>query len=179
MASKGGAKFIPKWNSRKIVNDIIRREWFLFQNGALSIGKRMHNFIRRYINNNRKRTGGTGNLARSIDFQDLSSPGRISWGIGNIDKLQTSAPYWYVVNYGKKTKGGKFRPGGGKYIPGRYSDGYPDSSKRGQGKYRATSIRKRTNQKLPEFIRPMHYIEVTNVRLESQINRLLARLSKQ
>lgn len=170
----------PKFNAHQIVDEVIQREWFLAQNAFLSLGKSMHAFIRRYINNNTKRVGSTGKTARAINFKEWSTAGRIEWGIGSIDRLNRLAPHWYVLNYGKKITGGRFRPGGGKYIPIEFTDGFADPSKRGRGTGKVTNIASRLKGgRLPEFIRPMHYIEVCRVRLGAELDRVLERLSRQ
>ncbi len=60
------------------------------------LGKDVHTFMTSFINANRKRPGGTGNLANSITFE----ADKTGFAIGNIDVLNERAKYWEVVNYG-------------------------------------------------------------------------------
>lgn len=172
-------KVIPVFVGKDIYNEVIQREWFLFQAGALALGHKMQSYMRRYINNNRHRTGGTGKLARAINFEDFSSPGRINWGIGNIEALNRQAPYWHVIATGRKWSGGRFRPGGGQYRPVEFTDGFADPSKRGTGKGKALWGKRITaGEKKPSYIRPIPYISVTRIRLSYEIDKLLAKLAR-
>jgi hypothetical protein len=73
-----------------------------------------------------RRQPATGDLANSIDKENISENGEYIIGIGNISKLPT---YWYVVNYGKKFKSDEdFIPGGGKPVRGDF-DGQPPLSR--------------------------------------------------
>ena len=179
-----GMTITPKFNATELVNEVIQKEWFVFQNEALLLGRQMHEFMRRYINNNRHRTGGTNKLANSINFEILStSMGRLEWGIGNINQL---VPYWHVIATGKMISGGRFRPGGGKYRPVRFTDGNADPKNRigyftfesptGGGTARATSFSPIGGGRLPSYVRPIPYIEVTRAHLDYEIEKLLARL---
>ena len=169
-----GMKIIPRFNATELVNEVIQKEWFTFQNEAFLLGRQMHEFMRRYINNNRHRTGGTGKLANSINFEILStSMGRLEWGIGNISQL---VPYWHVIATGKMVSGGRFRPGGGKYRPIQFTDGDADPKMRGKGTARATSFVPIGGGRQPSYITPIPYIEVTRAHLDSEIEKLLTRL---
>jgi hypothetical protein len=48
-----------------------------------------------------EREGSTGNLANS--FTTVKIPD--GWGVGDIDFLNTQAPYWYWQNFGKAQSG--------------------------------------------------------------------------
>ena len=131
--------------------------------------------MRHYINSNRKRSGGTDNLANAIDLKVFSTTGQISWGIGHIPTLQSKAPYWYVIDKGKKITGGRFIPGGGKFVPGFFGGGNrPDSAKKGAGTEHFT-YKRNTFGIYPGIIRPMNYISASEHMLKQHINAVLTR----
>lgn len=76
----------------------------------LRIGANTLNFMKSFIRNNVKREGSTGNLENSITLVVPDPTSKSAVYIGDKDKMSSQAPYWYVVNYGKTTKGGKFIP---------------------------------------------------------------------
>lgn len=169
-------EIIPKFDEKILVNDVIKKEWFLFQAGALSIGKRLHSYMRRYINNNRHRNSGTGKLARSINFEIHSTGmGRLEWAIGNINQL---VPYWHVIATGKTVSGQRFRPGGGQYRPATFTDGDADSSLRGKGNAKATGFIPIGGGKKPSYVRPIPFISVTSIKLSYELENLIARLAR-
>jgi len=165
----------PQFNTKEIIDSTIKTRWFEFQMEVVEIGKRLHSYMVNYVNQNRKRSGGTGKLAGSIQFDWVVGPGTISWGIGLISTLPQ---YWYVVNYGKKITGEPFIPGGGKYRPYLFTDGKADAQKRGKGTSQALGFRKRIGplEPVPSVIRPMNYIESTSGRLDAELATLFARL---
>ena len=128
----------PRFSAQKIVDQNINKFWFSFQNEAFKLGTKMLVYMQSYINSHRHRKGGTGNLARSIQLYPQTGAGMVSWGIGRITDLMSTAPYYYVVNYGKKISGERFIPGGG-LVPGYFGDGNaPDPSMKGGGTERFT-----------------------------------------
>lgn len=167
----------PKFNTREIIDETIKKDWFEFQLQAFALGKKMTLYMQHYINNNRKRAGGTGNLAKTITFEGQTGAGVISWGIGNISVLNNRAPYWYVLNYGKKTTGAEFIPGGGKFVPGYFGDGNrANPNLKGRGTEKFTHSRGSGKGMYPGRIRPINYIESTSFKLDREITLLLAKL---
>lgn len=171
-------KITPRFSTREIMDDTIRKHWTNFQYRAVIVGAKLTHYMRHYITSNRKRAGGTGNLARAIKFEKTIGAGVFSWGIGNINLLNSQAKYWYVVNYGKKVSGELFVPGGRKYRPIGFTDGRADSSKRGQGTAKAISFKKIAGggDPIPSVIRPINYIQATRHQLNKEIRLLLAKL---
>ena len=176
-------KITPRFSAREIIDYTIKRDWFQFQAEAMAMGQSLHAYMQSFINSNRKRQGGSGNLANSINFNKEAGAGlgRIWWGIGHIPTLQSRAPYWYVVNYGKTVSGRPYIPNYGNFVPGKFSggDGRPDASMRGKGvesfKY-ASGSGMGMYPKSP--IRPINYIQATRHKLTMDIRALLARLKQ-
>lgn len=170
-------KITPRFSTKEIMDDTIRKHWTNFQYRAIVMGGKLAHYMKHYITANRKRAGGTGNLSKAIKFEKTVGAGVFSWGIGDINLLNNQAKYWYVVNYGKKISGGEFIPGGRKYRPIEFTDGRADSSKRSQGTARAISFKRITgNESIPSVIRPMNYIQATRHQLDKEIRQLLAKL---
>lgn len=176
-------KITPKFSTREIIDTTIRKDWFIFQNDAFTLGSKVQAYMQNYINKNRKRQGGTGNLANSINLHTEASAGlgRIFWGVGDISLLNSKAPEWYVVNYGKTTGGIRYIPNYGGFIPGRFrgGDGRPDASQAGKGieafdyqPYIAWGM-------FPKHpIRPIHYIQASRAKLNRDLRRLLNKLKR-
>ena len=172
-------KITPIFNTQEIMLTTIKKDWDWFNASAIAIGYQLHAYIQSYVNSNRKRTGGTGNLAKSINFEPMAGAGTgmISWGIGNINNLNASAPYWYVVNYGKTVSGRPYIPNNGNFVPGRFrgGDGRPQASMRGKG---VESFHYAPGSGMGMYpkraIRPMNYISATRARLTREIALLLA-----
>lgn len=85
-------------------------------------------------------------------------------GIGEIDKLNSEAPHWFVQNYGGMFPSGTqpFIPGGGKFVPGAFQGNnfiYAPYSQMGM-------IPKKP-------IEPKHYIEYTQTYFENEIKKIV------
>ncbi len=173
----------PKFNVREIMQDTLGKFWFEFQLQAFALGKKTQHYMRHYINNNRKRQGGSGNLAKSINFDSKagSGLGRVEWGVGYIPNLQTRAPYWYVVNYGKTISGKPYVPFHGNFVPGRFSggDGRPKSEYAGKG---VESFIYQPNSGKGMFpkspIRPINYIQATRHKMNMGLRAILLKLNR-
>ena len=175
-------RMTPRFNVTEIMNTTLKQDWFEFQEHAHSTGKALLSYMQSYIASNHKRKGGTGKLAGAMEMHTFSTTAKIHWGIGHIPTLNRRVkgwgnhPYWYVVNYGKKTNGQDFIPGGGQYRPVMFEDGPADPSKRGRGTFRVTKVKKIVgDEPVPSVIRPMNYIEATQKMLETHVKNLLAR----
>jgi len=176
-------KITPRFSVREIIDSTIGKDWFRFQAEAMALGQSLHAYMQSFINSNRKRQGGSGNLAKSINFDKKAGAGlgRIWWGIGHIPTLQSRAPYWYVVNYGKTVSGRPYIPNYGNFVPGRFSggDGRPQASMRGKGvesfRY-APDSGMGMNPRSP--IRPMNFIQSTRHKLNIDLRAILDRLRR-
>ena len=178
-----GMKITPRFSAREIIDSTIKRDWFQFQAEAMNMGQSIHAYMQSYINSNRKRRGGSGNLAHSINFDKKAGAGlgRIWWGIGHIPTLQTRAPYWYVVNYGKTVGGRPYVPNYGNFVPGRFSggDGRPQSSMRGKGVESFTYASDSGMGMFPQSpIRPINYIQATRHKLDIDLRVILNNLKR-
>lgn len=127
-----------------------------------------------YILSRRKRRPGTRTLTGAITYEPIRGMAEIGFRIGNLNILQSKAPYWYVLNYGKKVSGERFIPGGGKYRPVMFGNSPADPSLKGHGTQRATIFRKITgNESIPTAIRPINYISATIFKLGAEWRRIL------
>ena len=167
-------KVTPRFSSKEIIIDL-HKIWFEFQAGAMEIGKRTHTYMQNYINTHHKRRGGTGTLARSIDFFPMTAPGMIGWGIGTIANLP---PYWYVINYGRMVTGEKFIPARGGFVPGSFEGRRPEPALAGgveKFNYKDGSNFGMTPKRA---VRPMNYIQRTRARLNANLRALINRLKR-
>lgn len=147
---------VVQWSRKNL-----QRDWFEFQAKVYNLASITHNYIRNYISTHAKRKPITGNLVNAIDLKIFSGPASIGFGIGNMEILQSKAPYWYVVNFGKKVTGEQFSPGGGQWRPVRFGNSPADPQLRGKGRQKATVFAPIGNGQIPSFIRPMNYIQAT------------------
>jgi len=173
-------KITPRFHTREIINSTIGKDWGRFSKEAMILGKNTHNYMRKYINKKRKRSGGTGNLANSVNFyMDAGSKGRIFWGVGDLSILNARAKEWYVVNYGKTVGGIKYIPYWGKFCPGyfRGGDGRPKASQAGKGREGFSKTNYMGMGMFPKnAIRPMHYIQATRHKLTRDIRIMLTKI---
>jgi len=66
--------------------------------------------IKHYISTSKKRRTGKSTLEDAIEAKKILKGDEIVYGIGEINKLNQVAPYWFVLNYGRKWTGGEFIP---------------------------------------------------------------------
>ena len=175
----------PMYNSKDYFHKTFGKDWFEFQLHAEQTGMTLQKYVKGYITSNHKRSGAKGKLAKAINFDILSTTGKIHWGIGHIPTLNQRVkgwggqPYWYTVNYGKMTNGKPFIPGGGKYRPVEFADGSrPNPGLRGKGTSRVTKWAKIKGGQKPTVIRPMNFIEAGYKMLHIHVIKLLARYHK-
>lgn len=117
-----------------------------------NLGQEVMNQMKANVSSGIHRDGSTGKLANAIDITVEEDTQSISVGIGSLNKLNSQAPYWFVVNYGVSFPKGssyadaisridslpKFIPGGGKYAPlGSFNGNAPDGRFAGTGVGRA------------------------------------------
>lgn len=81
-----------------------------------------------------QRPGSTGQLERAIFAQPLDSTVR-GWGVGDIDYLNRTVPYWYWINFGVAQSGRRTPPAtAGSFSPG---NPVPDQSSFRAGRWSA------------------------------------------
>ncbi len=141
--------------------------------------------MRKIINTPTPKTRGatSGKLANAIKiWRDPNTEAQIHWGIGDINKLQQQVPYWYVVNYGKTTRGQPYIPNFGNFVPGFFlgGDGRPIADLAGKGKERFGKLKYSGSGMFPKTaIRPINFIEKTRFKLNQEIQKLLNKLKRQ
>lgn len=174
----------PKFAIHQWTKVRIQRDWMGFQNRALMLGQRIQAYMVSYISAHKKRgqsphLDGTLPLEKSIKLHILvTAPARISWGIGDLNILQTQSPHWYVINYGKTVSGRRFIPANGKAVPGYFQpSGRPMANKRnGREPFiydPGTFIMYPKNP-----VRAMNYIQASQFKLGSEFRKLLSTLKR-
>ena len=131
--------------------------------------------VRHYIETSKKREGGTGKLERAIDYEVEKTSNGVVVGIGNIDKLNQEAPYWFVVNYGRRFDTGE------EFIP------HPNLGFFEKEPYKPTAGTDETSMWIhtgrskdflltPKKFTPLHYIEYLQNFSIRGINEILTRI---
>ena len=164
---------VPKFSAKEIYDETIGRSWFEFQNSAYMMGEHLSIYMQNYINRKRHRRGGTGRLAKAMNFQGFTSAGLVSWGIGFIPSLPK---YYYVINYGKMISGEPFIPFKGQFVPGSFEGNKPDSALKGGVQRFNKGDGSNMGMYPKSVVRPLHYIEATKMRLNANLKALLARI---
>ena len=163
----------PKFNAKEIYDSTISKDWFIFQNSAYLLGQRTALYMQNYINRNRHRRGGTGKLAKAMQFKGFTAPGIVSWGIGFMPSLPK---YWYVINYGKMVTGEAFIPFRGRFVPGSFEGNRPSSALKGGVEHFNIGDGSGFGMKAKSVIRPINYIQATYIKLNANLTALLARI---
>jgi len=176
----------PKFNAQKIIDETLKAYWEEIQLDFFELAEQTLQYMREYISSNTHR-GSTGNLARSITlYKDPNTTGQIRWAIGDIEELQTKAPYYYVLNFGKYIGSseefipGKRKGAAGTFVPGFFGEGNgADSSQKGSGSEFFTKAKGVGMGIHPGPIRPINYIEATIATLEKEVDNLLKKYGSQ
>jgi hypothetical protein len=143
-----------------------------------TIAEKATDKMRSYVKT--KRSGSTGKLKDALTVEVIKSKGQIFFGIGNINRLNQNAPYWFVANYGRVSRGGNkgaaqgqvgrlFVPFNGKARFGFFGTG----AKARQGVNNQRFHFKETGDKKAFFmtptkpVRPINYIQKTKTWLNS------------
>ena len=92
-------------------------DWKNFKKEFIYTGKNIHRFMIEYLKANVKGTSNDSgkHLHNEIDFEFLDEGMRVSVGIGDIEKLNTNAPWWRLQNFGLA------HPMAGRFVPGGFS----------------------------------------------------------
>lgn len=157
-----------------------KENWFELQEDLYNLGQETHKFMQQTIVNNIKRPGSTGNLVRNIEFHFFSAGYTCGFWIGDIDNLNTNAPYWRWLNYGVAGTGRRIPPGSNEGAIGHFAPGIPEPTQgdfRGgrwqQAKRSPTLGLFRIYPKKP--IEAINYIESSIFILETSLSKLLIR----
>ncbi len=108
-------------------------------------------FMQNYIMGKAKHP--SGNLIQQLDITVKDTAKGITIGIGNVQKLNEKAPYWYVLNYGKTITGATFIPPA---FVGSFEGDRPSVDQ--AGTQRVTSGKFFIS---PQSFTPINYIEAT------------------
>lgn len=95
------------------------------------LGEETAQTMKETIKNNKERpqAGEPTTLENNIEVEFFSDG--VSWGVGEIDRLNSNAEYWRAVNYGSKHLVGKMLPFGF-FSPGQ---GKPSSKSSREGRW--------------------------------------------
>ncbi len=95
-----------------------------YQSFVNKLGSDTRDYMRSVIKQKIVRQGSTGKLSGSIKKKTLTVPGSHLVGVGELDYMNTIAPYWYVINYGhKRGSSAPYIPGDGKRVTGFFGRG--------------------------------------------------------
>lgn len=161
---------------KKAAKEMTEQFWWNVQPQIFALGRETERTMKLFIQKDTKRGGSTGNLASNIHFvPDMDTSAHIQWGVGEIDVLMANAPYYYVVNSGKKITGGAFAPYNGKAILGDFEGERPDKGEVGKGTQHWNKLGKRGKGffMAPGVIRPMNYIENTWEYVLTKLNEIV------
>lgn len=169
----------PAFEPEVIIQETLGKLWSGFKiEAGLKLPKLITNYMQDTIKGRTKRSRSTGNLAKSMKHCPIAwTEMMLHWGIGHIPTLKTEVPYYKIINYGGVP------PAGGMYRPVMFGNQRADPSLRGnapKGSPRASKVRMimSQNEKVPSPIRPMNYLESTNLKLQIEVRRLLAKLKR-
>lgn len=132
-----------------------------------AVAEETQRIIRDKIRESLQRPGSTDNLAMSF-FAEKS--GTDSWGVGNINYLNSNAKYWKWLNYGVAGTGRRIPPATmGAFNPGGVA---PNSTQFRQGRWTGGGEFMMIPQKP---IEPHNFIERTLSEIPSIIHRVLGK----
>lgn len=107
----------------------------------------------------------SGKLLSNLDIVIKETASGYIFGIGDIPKLNTNAPYWYVLNYGKTTSGAAFIPP--KFI-GSFEGDRPVAGKQGEQAVTGGNFFIQ-----PTKFTPVNYIEATLAYIKNRMRTTL------
>lgn len=66
----------------------------------MQIGRECLQVLKDNITGSIKRSGSTGKLANAFTLEEIRGAGMVGWGIGDINKLYKTVPYFFFVDHG-------------------------------------------------------------------------------
>lgn len=174
----------PKFIVKEIYDDWIGRDWFAFQLAVFELGEQTLDFIHEFITQHSKRAEKSGNLVKSIKLYSIHGMAEVSWGIGKMSEMTSSAPYWYLINFGGMSWAGLT----GKPVPGLFDgDSRPDRNMSGSGvgteRFHYQSYYNNTHGKdeksfmtVKSPINPMNYIENAQFKVDAELTNILNKI---
>ena len=96
--------------------DGIMLDWRRFKKEFIRTGRNVHKFMIEYLKANVKGTSNASeaHLHKEIDFLALDEGFRVVVEIGDIGKLNATAPWWKLINFGGA------HPMAGRFVPGAW-----------------------------------------------------------
>ncbi len=159
----------------------ITTSWFEMQGDIAELGERTSEKMKENIRNKIKRPyGSPGRLEVAINSDLFVNMGGqapfVGFGVGNIDLLEHTVPYYKAINYGSNHI--LNLPGSGKVPVGYFSPGEPKPISFGSGSRWVPDSSKGNYSFIPKHpIQPINYIENTEHWFGGQISKILARHS--
>ena len=146
--------------------------WFELQSGLMDIGEQTHAFMINFIKSHKKRPAGPKNVLEDAISYDFYTAGyKCGFAIGDTNKLNFEAPYWYAINYGSSALVGKIFYG--YFFPG---ESRPDPSAFRQGRFIESKEFGKGFKMIPKKpIPPMNYIQESNHYLGRALSRMIAK----
>lgn len=99
---------VKKANSKSLASEVTEFILPIATKHLQKAGQLTVNTMKSQISASIRRPGSTGNLENAIFAETISA---LSIGIGNIDYLNATVPYWYWINYGIAQTGRRVPPG--------------------------------------------------------------------
>ena len=175
-------KVTPKLDVKTWVESEINKNWFQFQYEIALLGDEVLKYMHGFISTHKKRpkikhTGEIKSLEDAITLDTFPPMAQVGWGIGDISKLKTIAPHWYVTNVGGMI------PGGGKLVPpGSFAPGTPEpnanSFRAGNWEQGMASDGKMFSFRAKRPTEPINYIENSQTFFRFRLQKILDKLRR-
>lgn len=134
-------------------------------------------YMRNYITTHSRREGHTGNLEANITVVRPAKGSRAAVYVGDVDRLNRTAKYWYVLNYGATITGKKFipPPTAGYFGEGQAPDAGLSFGQRTEAFNYVPSAGGKSYYMEPKDFTPINYIEATNSWLRRRWRQILSK----
>ena len=161
------ASFSPKFDAKTIYLEAVKIPFVKLEAELTDLADTMLSYLQTYINSNSQREH-SGNLANSMKIDYTSQKGgeapSMGWGIGKFSDLDKLAPYWYLINYGGSSFKGDYH-----FVPGFFNGNkFTYNPMIAEGKSLPSGVK--------GIIAPMHYVDVSRIQLDKEIQRILTSL---
>lgn len=131
------------------------------------------NYMRNYITTHSRREGHTGNLESNITVVRPQKGSRAAIYVGDVNRLNRTAKYWYVLNYGATVEGEPFVP---PRTHGYFGEGNAPSEVGGTEQFNyVPEAGEKAYIVTPQTFTPINYIEATNTWLARRWKNILSK----